>query len=109
MTKKDDADFFARADAHIDLANEQLQKASRGKVSAAFLYGASRFNAWVAACSCGSGDELRETRDEIVEYFLQQYRGKLVENLDDYIRNFDKYMKSGGEDAQQNDGTGGME
>ena len=106
MTNEDDADFFARADAHIDLANEQLQKTRRGKVSAAFLYGASRFNAWVAACQCGSAEELRDAREEIVEYFLEQYRSKLVENLDDYIRNFDKYMKTGGEDAQQEAGAG---
>lgn len=99
MTNDHDADFFVRADAHIYLANEQVSTTPRGKVSASFLYGASRFNAWVAACRCDSADELREAKDEIVEYFLQQYRGKLIENLDDYIANFDKYMKPADDDA----------
>lgn len=99
MAQDEDPNFYARADAHIGLANEHLESTPRGKVSASFLYGASRFNAWVSACKCDSADELREAKNEIVEYFLQQYRGKLVENLDDYIDNFDKYMKTGGGDA----------
>lgn len=99
MTNDEDPDFYTRADAHIQLANEHLAGSPRGKVSASFLYGASRFNAWVSACKCDSADELQQAKGEIVDYFLQQYRCTLVENLDDYIRHFEKYMKTDAGDS----------
>lgn len=94
----DDA-FYARADAHIDLANEQVAAAGRAKVSASFLYAAARFNAWISACGVESAEEMRAAKDEMVEYFVEQYRAALVEHLDDYAGNFDKYMQSPVKDA----------
>jgi hypothetical protein len=93
-----DAGFFKRADAHIDVANAQLEDTSRGKVSASMMYATARFNAWVTACTADSDDEMRGHREETIEYFVTQYRKMLEENLDDYIANFAKYMspKEGG-------------
>jgi len=91
--------FFKRADAHIDLANEQLKDASRGKVSASMMYATARFNAWVTACEADSDDDLRSGKGESIEYFVAQYRSMLEENLDDYIGNFDRYMRPKGGDA----------
>ena len=92
MTKKADKDFFDRADAHIHIANEQTAKVSRGKASASLMYAAARFNSWISACKAESGADLLAGKEEIVEYFLQEYREMLNENLDDYAKNFDKYM-----------------
>ena len=91
-----DDGFFARADAHIDLANDQLREVERGKVSASMMYAVARFNAWVSACGFRSAEQMREARGETVVYFTEQYRKMLEENLDDYIGSFDRYMGRGG-------------
>lgn len=88
-----DEEFFKRADAIIDVANEQLSGATRGKVSASCMYATARFNAWVSACGVDSGEELQAARQEAIDYFTGQYRTMLEENLDEYIRNFVKYMR----------------
>ena len=88
----DDA-FFERADAHIKLSNDQLSEGTLGKVSASTLYGASRFNAWVVASGFGSGSEMEQGKPEALKYFVDEYTKMLEENIDDYIANFDEYMK----------------
>lgn len=91
-TDVDDA-FYERADAHIHLSNDQMENATRGKVSASMLYGTSRFNAWLSACGFESSEQMSEARAETIKYFVSEYEKMLVENLDDYIENFEKYMK----------------
>ena len=88
-----DAKFFERADAHIDLSNEQMSDTSSGKVSASTMYAAARFNAWVSAKGFESGADMAEAKAETVEYFVAEYRKMLEENLEDYIKKFDRYMK----------------
>ena len=89
-----DEHFFQRADAHIHLANDQLQAVdSRGKVSASMLYAAARFNAWVSARGFGAGSEMAAAREQTLKYYCEQYRLMLEENLDDYIDNFEQYMR----------------
>jgi Protein of unknown function (DUF3144) len=88
----DDA-FYERADAHIHLSNDQMEGTTRGKVSASMLYGTSRFNAWISASGFESGEEMRDARTETIKYFVSEYEKMLIENLDDYIENFEKYMK----------------
>lgn len=93
MSNDTDAEFFKRADAIIDVANDQLAEASRAKVSASCMYATARFNAWVSACGCDTGEQMQAARKEAIEYFTEQYRTMLEENLDDYIGNFGKYMR----------------
>lgn len=82
--------FLQRADAHISLANEQLnQDTTQGEVSASFMYGAARFNAWMASSSVESAQDLLKDKDEIVEYFLNEYKLALEEHLMNHIENFD--------------------
>lgn len=89
-----DEEFYKRADEHINLSNEQLRKESRGKVSASMMYSVARFNAWVSACGWNNGSEMKASKEDTLEYFVDEYRKMLNENLDDYISNFDDYMKS---------------
>jgi hypothetical protein len=96
MDSETDDMFYRRADAHIDLANEQVAEVSRGKVSVSFMYAVARFNSWVTACKADSAEDLRAGKEESVEYFVSQYRAMLIENLDDYIEHFDKYMRRAG-------------
>jgi hypothetical protein len=89
---KVDEGFYERADSFIRLANEHCTGIGRGKVSASFMYGMSRFSAWVSATGFDSSEEMKASRQEAIDYFVDQYRAMLEENLDDYIDHFAKYM-----------------
>jgi hypothetical protein len=90
MKPEVDKEFFERADAYITIANEQAANVGRGKVSASLMFATARFNAWVSA----SGTELASVKEEALEYFLNEYRQMLEENLNEYIEHFDDYMKA---------------
>lgn len=92
MTTETDEQFYDRADAHIHLANNHVKDIGRGKVSASFLYGAARFNVYVAACNCGSKDQMIGDRNSIRDYYVAEYTKMLEEHLDDYIEHYEKYM-----------------
>jgi hypothetical protein len=92
---KEDPTFFDRADSFIRLANEHCASIGRGKVSASFMYGCARFQAWNAATWSGTGEDMKARREETLKYFLEQYQTMLEENLDEYIANHAKYMKAG--------------
>ena len=93
MTNEVDEQFYSRADAHIHLSNKQCGEIGMGKVSASMMYATARFNAWVSACGSKSEQEINKAKAETIEYFVEQYRKMLEENLDDYIEHFGKYMK----------------
>lgn len=89
-----DEHFYERADSFIHLANEHCDNTPRDEVSASFMYGLSRFNAWVSARGFESVEEMRQSRQEVVEYFVAEYKAMLEENLQDYIDNYSRYMPS---------------
>jgi hypothetical protein len=89
----DDA-FYARADAHIDLSNKQVDGAAREMVNASMLFASARFCAWLSAGGYTSGETMKAKRDEIADYFVDGFRQMLEGNLDAYIANFDSYMKA---------------
>ena len=92
MNQADDQ-FFKRADQFIDLANNQISReTSGGKVSASFMYALARFNAFISAVGFKDGGEMRQNKQEILDYFMSEYQKMLEENLDDYIENFDIYI-----------------
>ena len=95
MSKVDEA-FFKRADDYINVANEHLSDVSRGKVNASMMYGVSRFSAWISACEFDSATGMKNSKEEIKKYFVGEFEKMLNENLDDYITNFDGYMKKNG-------------
>jgi Protein of unknown function (DUF3144)/Pentapeptide repeats (9 copies) len=94
---KKDPTFFDRADAHIRLANEHCADTGRGKVSASLMYGSARFQAWNAATWAEDVEDMKARRSETLKYFVEQYEAMLEENLDDYIGNFEQYMRPEGE------------
>ena len=89
-----DDDFYERADQHIKLSNNQISKdITVGNISASMMYSTARFNAWMQAYTCNSSIEMSLKKNETIEYFMEEYRKMLIENLDEYIENFDAYMK----------------
>ena len=82
--------FLKRADEHIALANEQInEELTQGDVSASFMYGAARFNAWIAACSFESSQDMAAEKEKISEYFVNEYKLALEEHLNHHIEHFE--------------------
>lgn len=85
-------EFWERADAIINIANKQCDSATSGKVSSSLLYAASRFNAFIVASGSTSLEELKNDKEDAIKYFTEQYKKMLIENLDDYIENYETYI-----------------
>jgi hypothetical protein len=83
--------FWVRADEIINLANVQSKNEPRNIVSASLLYAAARFNAFVVTSSANDVSELTTDKNKAIDYFVEQYRRMLTENLDEQIKNFDTY------------------
>ena len=86
--------FYQRADALIGVANSQLgPEAHSGQVGASLLYAAARYSASVASIGFVKGDDFAKEKDDIVEFYVKQYRQMLSDNLTDYAQNFDNYVQ----------------
>ncbi len=84
--------FVKRADEYINLANQQLDTTDNvtpGEVSASFLFGAARFNAWVAACEFDSAEAMRDAKEEVIEYFVKEYKQMIDQHIESHIEAFD--------------------
>jgi hypothetical protein len=84
--------FFERANALINLANEQCTTAHPNEVSASSMYAAARFNAFIVAGTTGNAKTMALEKERALEYFTDQFRKMMVNNLDDFIENFDRFM-----------------
>ena len=91
MTKSDigsesdsDLRFRKMADRFIDNANRQLSDTEPSTVNSAFLYGASRFSAFVTVQKAGSLVKFDEIHDEAVNYYTEEFKKMLVQNLEQY-------------------------
>ena len=83
--------FWKVADSFIAHANSQ-NDTDRGVVSAGFAYSSARFNAFVIASQCGTKENFEAEKDAAVNYFVEQYKLALTENVSDYSTNFDQYI-----------------
>jgi len=93
--KEVDKQFWQRADQFINLANEQSQEVSPGEVSASMLFATARYNAFIAAATAQNIDELKKSKEEAIRYFSNQYYEMFAENIEDWIKNYDQYIKKG--------------
>lgn len=94
-----DEQFLNMADAFIELANQLCNEADKGKVSAAFLYAAARFNTFIVASSAVNSEALEEVQDRATDYFMDEYRKMLDEHMLDYKVNFEDFIKHKGSKA----------
>jgi hypothetical protein len=86
-------EFFDRANALINLANDQCVSTHPSEVSASTLYASARFNAFIVAATTGSAPTMTSEKERALEYFIDQFRKMMEANLDDFIENYDQYMK----------------
>ena len=97
-----DDNFFERADEHINIANNHINsKIEPRLVSGSQMFASARFNAWISASGFKNGEELKERKKDLIEYFVKQYESMLEENLDNYADNYDLYMGISKEQAKK--------
>lgn len=93
MAKNVDGEFYKRADRFLELANtmasDENPAENPGRISAAFMYGAARFNSWVIGMNSGSAKDMAAQKEKALDHFAAQYRLMLSEHMDDHIRNWD--------------------
>jgi hypothetical protein len=88
-----DPQFWDMAEQFIELANGSLENADAGKIGAAMLFAATRFNAFVVASSSIDRAEFIEDMDETMDYLSKQFRQMLGDNLRDFRDNYKVYIK----------------
>jgi hypothetical protein len=86
-------EFFDRANALINQANDQCSATHPSEVSASTLYASARFNAFIVASTTGNAQTMALEKERALEYFTDQFRKMMVANLDDFIENYETYMK----------------
>ncbi|HEC45301.1 MAG: hypothetical protein B6D54_01230 [Epsilonproteobacteria bacterium 4484_65] len=96
MSQQQDRDenFYKRADALIALANDHINTAQTRPALAndSLLYASARFSTWIAAASFKNGEEFRNDKEDIIEFFTNQYKEMIEEHFKDYAENYDTYI-----------------
>ena len=87
-----DKAFWTRVDAIINLANDQCDPTDPEAVGASTMFASARFNAFIVARTTGSAENMALEKARAMEYFTEQFRKMMEDNLDDFARNFDNYM-----------------
>jgi hypothetical protein len=88
-----DAQYRQMVDSFIDRANELVEENSMENVGMALLFAASRFNAYVVSQHAETGEAFQADLPKAREFFKNQYREMLDENLEDYQQIYNKYSK----------------
>lgn len=89
--------FRKRADAFIQLANQQTDQEERDYVNASLLYAGARFSAFIVASGSDNVEAMKTNRAQAITYFTDQFNKMLIENLDEHIQNFDNYIQIAGD------------
>lgn len=87
-TPVDDRMIRQTADKFISLANEQSETLSPDMIGLGFMYGASRYSAFVVANQCGDLDTYTMNMDEALEFYSEQFKRMLKENLEQHKSQF---------------------
>ena len=76
------------ADQFITLANQKCDTDPKDLVGLGFLYGAARFSSFVVASDSGGLTRYEENQERALDFFTEQFRNMLKENLDQYKEQF---------------------
>jgi len=78
-------EFLQRADEHIAVANEQLEKGKTlGDVSASLMYGSARFTTYMTCTSFDTPEDMLAEKEKIIEYFTKEYKLALEEHINNF-------------------------
>ena len=84
-----DKEFYELAAEHITLCNTHMGKVQPAKVSAAMLFAASRFNAFVIMAASENKAEMLAQKEAAIAFFLNEYETNLRENIDEHLKRYD--------------------
>lgn len=84
-----DKAFYDLADAHIRVANEQMGHTKPSTASAAMLFAAARFNAFVIQAASANKGEMLTQKEAAIAYFLNEYETYLRENIDEHLKRYE--------------------
>jgi hypothetical protein len=87
-----DQQFYDLANAFIELANQQAKDVDKGKISAAFLYAAARFNTFIVASSAENVEQFISFKDNAFDYMVGEYKKMLEEHFRDYTDHFKDFI-----------------
>ncbi|HTD24350.1 MAG TPA: DUF3144 domain-containing protein [Terriglobales bacterium] len=79
-------EFFDVADKFIHLANELSKKWPTTRISAAIMYASARYNAFNFFVKDGKD----ETQQKAIEYYCEQYKKMLKENMANIQKEFEE-------------------
>jgi hypothetical protein len=85
-------EFWNRVNALINLSNDQSETADPSEVCASTMYASARFNAFIVARTTASPEAMKNEKERALEYFTDQFRKMMAENLDDFAENLEKYL-----------------
>lgn len=85
--------YWQHVDAFVNLANDQCADTDPNEVGSSALNASARFNAFIVAKTVGTAQNLSLEKDQAIDYFTDQFRKMMTNNVEDFIANFDKYMK----------------
>jgi isopenicillin N synthase-like dioxygenase len=88
-----DKEFRTLVDSFIHLANGHADKTAHENVGMALLYAAARYNAFVVASHAPDLEKFEADRKTAFEFFQNQYKTMLKENLDDHRKFYDADIK----------------
>ncbi|CAA6823223.1 MAG: Unknown protein [uncultured Thiotrichaceae bacterium] len=87
-TPVDDQALREIADKFISLANEQTETTTPDMIGLGFMFGASRYAAFVVASQCEDLDVYNLNIDEALDFYTKQFRSMMSQNLDQYKSQF---------------------
>jgi hypothetical protein len=79
MAKEVPPEFYALVDRFIALANEITGEHNTSRVSAVIMFAAARYN---PHCMLALDPDAVQSRAAAVDYFVEQYRSMLEDNID---------------------------
>lgn len=92
LSTQSDGKFYIRADAFIQLANEQMKEgATPEDVCESILYAAARFTASYTASLTGSAENAELKRTKAIDFLTEKYRSMVMSNYDETTQD----MKTG--------------
>lgn len=82
--KENEMDMLVMADQFINVANALVQESKQdaGRVGGAMQYAVARFNAYEVSMKT---NDLEASKGEAIEWFSNQFKGMLTDNIDQYI------------------------
>ncbi len=89
-----DPQFYNRADAHINLSNQQVPLFNPQPTTDSMVYASARFAAWLIASTCANRAELTAKAPAAMARMTEMFHAMLDEHMADHISRFDDAEKA---------------